>query len=133
MIGNIIVILIFYACLVGLYWLYKREKTDISTCDNWFIELMSTIGKMGPSYYDIDSKDRVGAAQAIMDFDPRFDVGGIYSLENYINVYKKFGDDYNPTTEETEQLLTVVTYNCVSVLKSKTKFKTNWLYFGDGF
>lgn len=137
MIGGIIFLLIIYAFLIGAYWVYKREKTNISACDNKAVsaQLTKTIVKMIESGIAASASSSGPAAsiQAIMDFEPKFDVGGIYSLEQVIKFHNERGDDYEPTNEENEQLLKTVADNCASFLKSNTKFKTNWLYFGDGF
>ena len=66
----------------------------------------------------------------IMDYDPRFDVGGIYSLEQRLKWVNKHPVG---TEEEAKQNFKWVRDNCISVVKSNTKFKTSWLYFGDGF
>lgn len=153
MIGNIIVILIFYACLIGLYWLYKREKTDISSCPHdpdcvhrgdretmeskpcagyilLVLDTWDALLKQDPSFAGADTGPEV--FKMLMDFEPKFDVGGIYSLDHrYQWALKNYPKVMTEDEEKGEQ--TWERNNCISVLKSKTKFKTNWLYFGDGF
>ena len=155
MIGNIIVILIFYACLIGLYWLYKREKTDISACPHdpgcvhhgaretmeskpcagYILTLLGTfdaIINQDPSFAGADTDTGPEVFERLMDFEPKLDVGGIYSLDHRyqwaLKNYPKLMTEDEEKGEETWER-----NNCISLLKSKTKFKTNWLYFGDGF
>jgi len=139
MIGGIIVLLIIYVCLIGAYWVYKREKTDISACGfGPYIATLLSVGSEMEKAVEagtlvVDLTNSAEAAQAIMDYDPRFGVGGIYSMEWQVKFESEHEVGYTPTEEEGEQNLQTLMDNCVSVLKSRTKFKTNWLYFGDGF
>lgn len=157
MIGGIIFLLIIYACLVGGYYIYKREKTDISGCPHdpvctshggaakkdckfvyvvLIMDAMKSLVISSPSFAKAYSESKNGIDPAslkeLMDYDTRFDVGGIYSLEK---LHEERAKNYpaEQTKESKASLETWQRNNCISVLKSKTKFKTNWLYFGDGF
>lgn len=159
MIGGIIFLLIIYACLVGAYYIYKREKTDISDCPNdpvcynpvtpqgtkkdckfaYIVLLMAAMNSLvisSPSFAKAYGETTKGidpaSVKELMDYDTRFDVGGIYSFEK---LHEERAKNY-PAKETKESKASLDTWqrnNCISVLKSKTKFKTNWLYFGDGF
>jgi len=158
MIGGIIFLLIIYACLVGAYYIYKREKTDISDCpydpvctspgdgdetyDCKFVyaglvmDSMNSLVNSSPSFAQSYSENTNGmdpaSIEELMDYDTKFDVGGIYSLEK-LHEWSVENYPTERTPDEKDAHETWQRNNCISVLKSKTKFKTNWLYFGDGF
>lgn len=150
MIGGIIFLSIIYAFLVGAYYIYKREKTDISVCPHdpdcdhhgaretmkpcagYMILVLDTweaMLKQDPSFGALQGPE---VFKRIMDFEPKFDVGGIYSMDHrYQSALKNHPKVM--TEDEEKREVTWQRNNCISILKSKTKFKTNWLYFGDGF
>lgn len=167
MIGAIILLLVFYAILIGIYYGYKVFSVDKSACFGMSMECYEQDQKKkNNEAYDIALSDKcqeaikpwAGAMLGLFlkkTCHPE-DKGGVSggSIEKcyedlklanpdmfgedgthgYITDYmiRHLRDPNNPATDERAELIKSYEH-CNSVVEKKIKFKTSWLYFGDGF
>ena len=154
MIGAIILLLVFYAILIGIYYGYKVFSVDKSAC----------FGLEAKCWGEVGGEEKIRCEQSNMIWmTPVFasGCGSSKGKEGFSTPYECYEDliSSNPDIlgevaphgkllshitnpeyagikygdPEYTVLLTEAREHCNSVVEKKIKFKTSWLYFGDGF
>ena len=154
MIGSIILLFVFYAILVGIYYGYKVFSLNKSAC----------FGLEAKCWGEVGGEEKIRCEQSNMIWMTPMILSGCWSSEldeRFSTIYECFEDLIssnpdiigeeaphgkvvshitNPEYEgikygapENAALLTEAREHCNSVVKKGIKFKTSWLYFGDGF
>jgi hypothetical protein len=153
MIGSIILLFVLYAILVGIYYGYKVFSVNKSACFGleakcwgldgggeekirceqsnmiwmtpWFASGCGSSAKALQAQYEC-YEDLISSNPDILGEEAPH--GKLLShIINPENAGITFGDP------EYTVLLTEAREHCNSVVKKGIKFKTSWLYFGDGF
>ena len=160
MIVAIILLLVFYAILVGIYYGYKVSSLDKSACFGLSAECYEQDQKKkNNEAHDIALLDK--CQEALKPWAEEFfgmfsraclaspdsldkcyedltlenpDMFGEDGTHGYLTDYmiRHLSDPDNPATDERAELIKSYEH-CNSVVEKKIKFKTSWLYFGDGF
>jgi hypothetical protein len=167
MIGAIILLLVFYAILVGIYYGYKVSSLDKSACFGLSAECYDEKKKKkNNEAHDIALLDKCQEAlkpwaeeffgmfsqaclvspgsldkcyeDLTLENPDMFGEGGTHSYitENIMGLMEREGkidlSGFFRHFAAREEIIKSYKH-CNSVVEKKIKFKTSWLYFGDGF
>ena len=165
MIGAIILLLVFYAILVGIYYGYKVSSLDKSACFGLSAECydeeekkknneaydialrdkcQEAIKPWGEEFYGMFSQACIVSPDSLdkcyedltLENPDMFGEGGTHSYisEHIMGLMEREGKiDLSGMNLLAREDIIKSYEHCNSAVEKKIKFKTSWLYFGDGF